>query len=111
MSKLAGTYVERYQEEIVADDRVNLRIRIRFASGHLLELNEALVGEAGGIDHLGYRYHFQDEEYDLVFRFDNTPHFPEIGTHPHHKHVPAGMIQTDKPTILEVIEEARLLAR
>ena len=29
-------YVERYEEEIVAADRVNLRIRVRFRKGQLL---------------------------------------------------------------------------
>ncbi len=30
---LENAYVERYEEEVLAEDRVNLRIRIRFASG------------------------------------------------------------------------------
>ncbi len=34
--KLKGVYVERYEEEIITDNRVNLRIRIRFKSGYLL---------------------------------------------------------------------------
>ena len=107
---LEGAYVERYEEEIVASDRVNLRIRIRFPSGHLLELNEAIVGEGGKIKHLGYRYHFQDGEYNLVFRYDNTPHFPEIATYPHHKHLPAETVPNHQPSIIEVIEEGKSLA-
>ncbi len=34
--KLKGAYVERYEEEIVAVNRVNLRIRVRFPSGYML---------------------------------------------------------------------------
>jgi len=78
--KVEGAYVERYEEEIVAVNRVNLRIRVRFQTGHMLELNEAVIGEAGRLRHLGYRYHFQDEQNKLVFRYDNTPHFPEVET-------------------------------
>jgi hypothetical protein len=52
--------VERYEEEILSYDRINLRIRIRFASGYLLEMNEAVIVENGQLSHLGYRYHFQD---------------------------------------------------
>ena len=37
--KLKGAYVERYEEELLAINRVNLRIRVRFPSGHMLELN------------------------------------------------------------------------
>ena len=108
--EIEGAYVERYEEEIVASDRANLRIRIRFPSGHLLELNEAIVGEEGKIRHLGYRYHFQDGQHNLVFGHDNTPHFPEIATYPHHKHLPAETGPNDQPSIIEVIEEARSLA-
>jgi hypothetical protein len=44
---LRDAHVERYEEEIFVDRRVNLRIRVRFSGGHLLELNEAVlvVGE------------------------------------------------------------------
>ena len=56
---LVNSYVERYEEEVLAENRVNLRIRIRFAGGHLLELNEAIIVEEGHIRHISYRYHFQ----------------------------------------------------
>ena len=64
--KLEGAYVERYEEEIVAVNRINLRIRVRFQAGYMLELNEAVIGEAGHPRRLGYRYHFQDEEKDVL---------------------------------------------
>ena len=109
--ELENAKVERYEEEILAANRVNLRIRIRFLSGYLLELNEAAIVEAGHIRHLGYRYHFQNGQNNLVFRYDNTPHFPEINSFPHHKHLKDNVVAVDKPSILKVIEEARLLAQ
>jgi hypothetical protein len=107
--KLKGVYVERYEEEIVAANRVNLRIRVRFLSGYMLEVNEAVIGEAGHVRHLGYRYHFQDGQNNLVFRYDNTPHFPGLENFPHHKHFPDKVAAAEQPSILKVIEEARLL--
>ena len=104
--RIQNAYVERYEEEILAPDRVNLRIRIRFSGGYLLELNEAFIAEGEGIKHLDYRYHFQDEQNRLVFRYDSTPHFPELNTFPHHKHLADRVIATEKPSILDVIEEA-----
>ncbi len=109
--QLKDVYIERYEEEIVAVNRVNLRIRIRFQSGHLLELNEAVINEAGQTMRLGYRYHFQDEKNNLVFRYDNTPHFPGFPTFPHHKHLPEEVTDTLEPSTLKVIEEARYLSR
>ena len=104
---LENAYVERYEEEVLAEDRVNLRIRIRFASGHLLELNEAIIFEEGHIRHLSYRYHFQNELNSLIFRYDNTPHFPDLESFPHHKHLPYKVIETKQPSICKVIEETK----
>jgi len=56
---LPDSYVERYEEEHLTSNRVNLRIIIRFADGYLLELNESAFAEGKDIKHLGYRYHFQ----------------------------------------------------
>lgn len=108
---IEGAYVERYEEEILATDRMNLRIRVRFESGYLLELNEAVIIETEHIRHLGYRYHLQDRQNNLIFRYDNTPHFPKMESFPHHKHLPGKVIAVQQPSILEVIEEAKLLAR
>ena len=83
---LKDAYVEHYEEEILTINRAALRIRVRFLSGYLLELNEAIIVETGIIRHLGYRYHFQDSQNKLVFRYDNTPHYPERKSFPHHKH-------------------------
>ena len=107
--KLKDVYVEYYEEEIVTANRVNLRIRLRFTNGHLLELNEAFIGEEGTIRFLGYRYHFQDGQNNIVFRYDNTPHFHELEHFPHHKHLSDKIVGTAKPSILKAIDEARLL--
>ena len=109
--ELEDAYVENYDEEILSANRVNLRIRVRFRSGHLLELNEAVIVEAGHIMHLGYRYHFQGQENRLVFRYDNTPHFPAIKSFPHHKHLPDKIYAAGEPSILNMIEEARLVVQ
>ena len=47
----------------------------------------------------------QDEKNNLVFRYDNAPHFPEIDTFPHHKHLPETVIGVKKTSIIDVIKE------
>jgi hypothetical protein len=111
VQQLEDVYVERYEEEILSPSRINLRIRIRFSSGELLEINEAAILKTYLIVYLGYRYHFQDKENHLIFRYDDTPHFPDLLTFPHHKHLPANVISTEKPSIFEVIEEAQSLVQ
>jgi hypothetical protein len=105
--QLADSYVERYEEEHLTPNRVNLRVRIRFTNGYLLELNESAIREGENINYLGYRYHFQDEKNNLIFRYDNTPHFPELESFPNHKHSPSAVISTQKPSIVEAIIEAK----
>jgi len=109
--KLSDVYVEQYEEEHLTPDRVNLRIRIRFAKGYLLELNEANIVEHGNIKHLGYRYHFQDEKNELIFRYDNTPHYPNLKSFPHHKHSSREVIAAEKPSILTVLEEVKSITQ
>jgi hypothetical protein len=77
----------------------------------MLELNEAILGEAGRLKRLGYRYHFQDKQNKLVFRYDNMPHFPGLENFPHHKHLPDKISGTEENSILKVIEEAGPLAK
>ena len=77
----------------------------------MLEFNEAVIGETVKLIHLGYRYHFQDKKNKLVFRYDNTPHFPKLEGAPHHKHLPDKVAGVAKPSIFKIIEEAKQLAK
>ena len=104
--KLEDVYVERYEEEILASDRINLRIRVRFKAGNLFELNEAVIIEGDKLERLNYRYHFQDRQNNLIFRYDNTPHFPDLENFPHHKHLRDGIMSSEEPKVVRVIEEA-----
>lgn len=106
IKKLEDVYVERYEEEILASDRINLRIRMRFKAGNLFELNEAVIVEGDKLKRLNYRYHFQDRQNNLIFRYDNTPHFPDFENFPHHKHLRDSIMPSEEPTVLGVIKEA-----
>ncbi len=106
-----NVYVERYQEEILTPKRVNLRIRLRLNQTHLLEVNEAIIIKNNQLEFLDYRYHFQDEDNKLVFRYDSTPHFPNLPTFPHHKHLPNDVISSQKPDLIQVLIEARDLLK
>jgi len=106
-----SAYAESYTEEILTPERVNLRIRLRFDNGSLLEINEAVIVEGSKLVALGYRYHLQDTANVLVFRYDDTPHFPALPTFPHHKHQRASVIAHNKPDLLDVLQEAVELGR
>ena len=107
---LPDAYVELYEEEFLTNERVNLRIRARFYNGCLLQLNETVIFQTK-LEHLGYRYHFLGKNSELIFRYDNTPHFPDLPNSPHHKHNPVGTESSMSPSILAAIAEAAEISR
>jgi hypothetical protein len=62
------------------------RYKIHFYDGSLLELTERLVEEKDRIFVTKYRFHWQNKEGNLIKRWDNAKHHPEIDTFPHHMH-------------------------
>jgi LPS O-antigen subunit length determinant protein (WzzB/FepE family) len=72
LDQMSDIRVDRYLEEALTPQRMNLRIRIRF----------------------------------VIFRYDNTPHFPDLPSFPHHKHLPSQVIACTKPKLIQVFQEA-----
>ena len=52
-----------------------------------------------------YSYHFMSRTNDLIFRYDNCSHHPEILTFPHHKHLPETIEETNEPELLDILLE------
>jgi hypothetical protein len=107
---LPNLYVEQFNATILTAERANLKLRLRFKGSYLLAIGEALQVVDGQITQIDYRYHFQDENNQVIFRYDSTPHFPELTTFPHHKHLPDTVISTEKPDLTQVFQEASTLA-
>ena len=59
-----------------------------------------------------YRFHLQNSSLELVRRWDNAPHHPNLQTFPHHSHMPDGEVVAsppmDLPRVLDAV--AMLLA-
>lgn len=79
---------------------------MRFYFKYLLSISEALVVVDEQITAIDYRYHFQDGQNNLIFRYDNTPHFPDLSSFPHHKHLADRVISCNQPSIAMVIQDA-----
>lgn len=54
---------------------------------------------------LDYSYHWQKGDGSLIIRWDNAAHYPNITTHPHHKHVGSvtNVQSSDEQNLLEVL--------
>ena len=61
--------------------------RIRFLDESILYLAETFMVRGVTLTRTRYVYQYQDGQGRLHFRYDNSPHYPQIETHPHHKHV------------------------
>lgn len=103
---LPNLYVEQFNFTILTAERANLKLRIRFKGKYLLAISEAIFVVDGQITQIDYRYHFQNENREVIFRYDSTPHFPNLVTFPHHKHLPDTVIAAEKPNIKQVFQEA-----
>lgn len=104
---LSSVEVERYEEQVLSKDRGNLRIRLRFFDNSLLEISEAFHIVQGTFKWLSYRYHYQRPDGSVIFRYDNTPHYPEVNTYPEHKHFGESVVSAHRPDIEKILSEVK----
>ena len=83
---------------------------IYFLDGSQLHLRE-FVNVERGVERYMYAYHYQRANGALVFRYDNTPHFPALSTFPHHKHETneASVVAASPPDLQTVLSEIHSL--
>lgn len=52
-----------------------------------------------------FSFHYQSKTGSLVFRYDNSPHYPHLSTFPAHKHIPGDVIAAIPPDLTDVLRE------
>ena len=75
-----------------------LNLKIHFVNNSELHVREYLDA-----DHRKYSFHWQSYNGDLITRWDNAPHFPDLITFPHHKHLASGEVIESYDISLEEI--------
>jgi uncharacterized protein DUF6516 len=86
----------------------HLRARLALADGSQLEFSEYMQrSPAGAIAVITYSYHWADADNQLITRWDNTPHFPDLPGFPDHIHDGAtGQVTAGQPmSIFTVLDE------
>jgi len=85
---LANTQVEDW--EIVREEAQGaiglFRYRLTLQSGDMLEMFERFAVRHYQVNVTKYSFHWQKPDGQLVMRWDNAAHHPEISTYPHHRH-------------------------
>ena len=62
---------------------LRFKAQVIFVDNSVLFIREVVLSELT----FKYAYHWQDGEGHLICRWDNSPHWPEVPTFPHHKHI------------------------
>ena len=92
----------------------HLRARLTWTDGSQLEFSEYVQRSPDGqVNIITYSFHWADVHGNLIRRWDNTPHFPNLPGFPHHIHDgPGGAVGPGQPVSLSVVldEIARQLA-
>jgi len=52
-----------------------------------------------------YRLHYMNSAGQMLFRYDNAPHYPEIDSYPHHKHTTDKIIPSSMPSLKDILNE------
>lgn len=107
IQNLPDVEIEKYEEQILTGERGNLQCRLRFSDNSLLEVSEAIQIIKENPLCLSYRYHYQDSTGNLIFRYDNAPHYPKIKTHPDHKHLFDKVIDSLHPALESILNEIK----
>ncbi len=83
-----------------------IREKVLFVDGRVLYLMEYLEGETRA----KYRFHLDDKDGNILFRYDNAPHHNDVKTFPHHKHTTGDKILPSKEMkFVEVLKEIEIL--
>jgi len=52
-----------------------------------------------------YRLHYMNSAGQMLFRYDNSSHHPEIDSYPHHKHTPDKIVSSTLPSLKDILNE------
>ena len=84
------------------------KARITFVDDSQLEFREHINISSRSIERYTYSFHYHKNQ-KLIFRFDNTPHHPEVPSFPHHKHIATSIIQSNPPSLQDVLREIEFI--
>jgi hypothetical protein len=73
---------------------------ITFKDGSIFHFKEVLLGK-----NRHYRFHYMGERNNLISRGDTAPHHKDLKTFPYHVHLPDGVKESKRVTLLNVLDK------
>ncbi|MFX1512168.1 MAG: DUF6516 family protein [Promethearchaeota archaeon] len=89
------------RERVSQDEGFN-QLSVELVKNHRLEVFE-YYGVKNGL--IKYRYQLLDSKNNLIARWDNAPHHPDINTHPHPLHTPMGVKEHHPKPLPDLLDE------
>lgn len=83
--------------------------KILFVNQSKLYLFEFLRTEREKVKREKYRYHYISKDKELLFRYDNAPHYRDVDSFPDHKHLANKVVNSTIPFVKEILEEIEKL--
>jgi len=97
------------EEDVRTATLGSFKARISFVDGSFLDFREFVDTSTRPVLRYSYSYHYQKNE-QMIFRYDNAPHHPELLGFPHHKHIADSTLESQPPSMKELFAEiSRLL--
>lgn len=88
-----------------------LRGELVFKDGSRLHFRELVTTEPS-VSLVSYTYQYMQADGKLIFRYDDSDHYPNLPTAPHHKHIgKTNVIATEPPDLKRVLQEIETLIR
>lgn len=86
-----------------------LRGTVRFIGSTMLEFSLFAAQGSRGIVVDKYRFQYMNKDGEMIFRYDNAPHYPALASFPHHKHASDNVVPSSLPSIKDLLNEISAL--
>ena len=87
------------------EETVYLKGHVTIIDSSILEIALFAIESGGTLFLDKYRLHYMNSAGQMLFRYDNSPHHPEIDSHPHHKHTPDKISPSSIPSFKDILNE------
>ena len=77
-----------------------IKIKAELINGELLFIREFVDDKERN-----YSYHLQNRNGELIARWDNAPHHPDLYTFPHHKHLKENIFENTNIDCYSILQE------
>jgi len=81
-----------------------LKGKLELIDGSILYFIEYFEIQENTANRLKYKYQWQSKKGNLICRWDNVPHYPDLDTFPHHMHDKNGVYASSDMDLKNIID-------